>query len=137
MAHKTGTLSIMGAAYFIVLEREIEGLETGMDGKALSRSIVELDMAAEELGVRALSDYFSMDPMRAAEFMESEGLDPGEVELPALRQFLPEEGLVSIRALKTHAVSQEEGVGEDLRDCERILDAAARVGVRWHFEVDF
>jgi hypothetical protein len=77
----------MGAAYFIVLEREIDGVETGMDGKSLSRHIESLDDAARELGVRPLSEFFSADPEQLAEFMEGEGLGRGDVTPPALQQF--------------------------------------------------
>ena len=33
----------MGAAYFIVLEKKIDGLDTMMDGKSLSRHVEALD----------------------------------------------------------------------------------------------
>jgi len=51
----------LGAAYFIVLERQIDGLDTGMDGKSLSRHIESLDDAAREMGVRPLSEFVSID----------------------------------------------------------------------------
>jgi hypothetical protein len=127
----------MGAAYFIVLERKIDGLDTGMDGKSLSRHIKPLDKAARQLGVRPLSEFFSADPAQLAEFMEGEGIDVGDTAPPPLQQFTARDGLVTIRALATHAVSQKDGVAQDLRECERILIAAVQHGVGWHFEVDF
>ena len=72
----------MSAAHFIVLEREIEGLVSAMDGKSLSNEIESLDAAARELGVRPLSKFFSADPEEAAEFMEGEGIDTAGIELP-------------------------------------------------------
>ena len=65
----------MGAAYFIVLEREIDGLDTGIDGKSLSQQIDTLDQAARDLGVRPLSEFFSIAPEEAANFMEGEGME--------------------------------------------------------------
>jgi len=67
----------MGAAYFIVLERKIDGVDSGMDGKSLSRDMETLDDAARQLGVRPLSEFFSADPTQLAEFMEGEGVDVG------------------------------------------------------------
>ena len=118
----------MGAGYFIVLEREIEGLDTAMDGKSLSHEIESLDAAAREIGVRPLSEFFSADPEAAAEFMESEGIDATGIELPPLQQFSAQDGLTTVRALLSHASASDEQVGEDLRECDRILSAA---GAAW------
>ncbi len=127
----------MSAAYFIVLEREIEGLDTAMDGNSLSRKVESLDAAARELGVRPLSEFFSADPEQAAEFMESEGIDAAGVELPPLQQFSAQDGLTTVRALLSHSMASDEQVGADLQECDRILSAAARHGVDWHFDIDF
>jgi hypothetical protein len=127
----------MGAAYFIVLERKIDDVDTGMDGKSLSQHIEALDEAARQLGVRPLSEFFSADPAQLAEFMESEGVDVGDVAPPPLQQFTAQDGLATVRALASHATAQADGVAQDLREGERILSAAAQHGVGWHFEVDF
>jgi hypothetical protein len=127
----------MGAAYFIVLERAIDGLDTGMNGKSLSRHIKALDRAAKQLEVRPLSEFFSADPAQLAEFMEGEGIDVGDAAPPPLQQFTAQDGLATIRALSMHAVSKKDGVAEDLKECERILAGAAQHKVGWHFEVDF
>jgi len=124
----------MGAAYFIVLERKIDGVDTGMDGKSLSRDMETLDDAARQLGVRPLSEFFSADPEQLAEFMEDG--DAGDVQLPPLQQFTAQDGLATVRALASHAAARADGVSQDLRECERILSAAAQHGVGWHFEID-
>src|ERR687891_402747 len=126
----------MGVAYYIVLERKIDRLDTGMDGKSISRDIESLDEAARDLGVRPLSEFISADPEELSEFMKSEGIDAGNVDLSPLQQFAAQEGLATVRALASHAAGRNEGVARDLRDCERILSAAAQHGVGWHFEVD-
>ncbi|QDU48640.1 hypothetical protein [Gimesia panareensis] len=127
----------MGAALFVVLERELEGVDASMDGKALSRAIETLDQVAREQGVRPLSEFFSIDPDEAAAFLEDEGADPDEMELPELRQFSAEEGLTTIRALMLQPAGQAEGVLEDLLECQRLLSQAAEAGIGWHFEVDY
>lgn len=126
----------MGAAYYIVLKHKIDDLDTGMDGKSLSRHIDALDEAARELGVRPLSEFFSADPEQLAEFMEGEGMDAGEVELPPLQQFAAQDGLATVRALAGHTAARADGVVQDSTECERILAAAAQHGVGWHFEID-
>ena len=126
----------MGSAHYIVLERKIDGLDTTMDGKSLSRHIESLDRAARQLGVRPLSEFFSIAPEEAAEFMEGEGIDAGNIELAALQQFSPEDGLATVRALLSHTAVHANHIVHDLRECERILSAAAQHGVGWHFEID-
>jgi len=96
-----------------------------------------LDDAARQLGVRPLSEFFSADPAQLAEFMEGEGIEVGDTAPPALQQFTAQDGLATVRALASQAVAQADGVAQDLRECERILSAAARHEVGWHFEVDF
>jgi hypothetical protein len=127
----------MGAAYFIVLEREIDGLDTEMDGKSLSRQIGSLDKAARQLGVRPLSEFFSVDPEQAAEFMEDEGFDASDIEIPPLQQFSPVDGLATVKALLSRNPAWDARVTADLRECERILSVAEQQGVGWHFEIDF
>ncbi|QDU08856.1 hypothetical protein [Gimesia aquarii] len=127
----------MGVAYFIVLEREIEGVDSFMDGKCLARATDSLDQVARDLGVCPLSDFFSIDPEHAADFLADEGVDSDNIELPALQQFSAEEGLTTVRALLGHSAGQTEGITDDLQECERLLNLAAKHGIKWHFEVDY
>jgi hypothetical protein len=121
----------MSAAYFIVLEREIDGLGTMIDGKSLSRHIQSLDAAALTLGVRPLSEFLSMAPENLAGVID--GADA--VELPSLQQFSAQDGLSTITALLPRPEAQP--AVRDLQECERILSVAAQHGVGWHFEIDF
>ena len=120
----------MGAAYYIALEREIDGLDTMMDGKALSRNIESLDAVAEKLAVRPLSDFVSIPPEEIAELLE----DTTGMELRPVEQFSAQDGLTTIRALRGQPEAQP--AIDDLKDCERILAVAAEHGVGWHFQID-
>jgi hypothetical protein len=80
---------------------------------------------------------FLADPERAAEMMEDEGIDAADIVLPPLQQFSAQDGLATVRALQLHTGASAEQAGEDLRECERILSAAAQHGVDWHFDIDF
>ena len=121
----------MGAAYYIVLEKEIDGLETIMDGKCLSRHIDSLDSVAREVGVRPLTEFTSMDAEALADVL---GDDADGIEGPPLQQFSAQDGLATIRALLPRPEAQP--ALHDLKDCERILTAAAQHGVGWHLEID-
>ena len=125
----------MGAAYFIVLERKIDGLDAMIDGKMLARTAEVLDAIAPQLGVRPFSEFISIDPAQAADFMRGEGVAVGNMELPALQQFPAEDGLATVKALLSRP--EAHPAIQDLRDCDRILSLAARHGVGWHLEVDF
>jgi hypothetical protein len=121
----------MGAAYFIVLERKIDGLDTMLDGKLLARTAEDLDALAPQLGVRPISEFISVNPKQAFEFMDG---DIGDIELPPLQQFSAHDGLATVRALLSRP--EAKPAIQDLRDCERILIAAAQQGVGWHLEID-
>lgn len=128
----------MGSAYFIVLERPIAGVDTSMDGKSLAKAADDLDWTARQIGVKPLSEFVSVDPHVAREILEDETSG-----LPELQQFSAAEGLKSVLALIREIQAWPSGTGKtegllsDLRECERILNAAAEQGVRWHIEVDF
>ena len=57
----------MGAAYFPVFQREIEGLTaaTAISGKAISRASEELDELAQTANVKPLSEFISMSAEEA------------------------------------------------------------------------
>lgn len=124
----------MSAAYFIVLERPIPGLDTGMDGKGLSRSIKDLDSVARKLGMHPLSGFLSISPEQAADLLGISSADPA---LTTVRFFPAWEGLGTLRALLAHEAVLNDAVERDLWDCVRILTRADQELVGWHFELDF
>jgi hypothetical protein len=123
--------TIMGAAYYIVLEKKIDGLDTMMDGKRLLQHIESLDLVARELGVRPLTEFTSMDADAVADVL---GDDADGMEVPPMKQFSAQDGLATIRALLPRPEAQP--ALHDLKDCERILSTAAQHGVGWHFQID-
>lgn len=123
----------MGAAYYIVLEKAIDGLDTMMNGKSLARQIEPLDEAAKKLGVRPLSNFVSIPPEDIAEMLgeDIEGSKPWTLE-----QFPAKEGLATTKALLAYTPVHVGHVVEDLQACERILAVAEEHGVGWHFQID-
>jgi hypothetical protein len=121
----------MGAAFYIVLETEIDGLDTMMDGKMLARKIDALDPAAKQQGVRPLSEFISMDAEAASDIL---GDDLAGIDVPPVKYFSAQEGLATVRALLSRPEAQP--ALQDLKDCERILCAAAQHSIGWHLQVD-
>src|SRR5688572_4257478 len=99
----------MSAALYIVLERKEPGLDTYVDGKALSRAEGELDTLAQSLQVTPLMKFFSVDPEEL--LAEVEGLG-GEVpdEAPPEEWFSATEGLVTVRKLLQHVDTHLDSV---------------------------
>ena len=126
----------MGAALYVVLEKEIPGLDTMINGKTLSKAGERLAEVASQAGVRPLMEFFSMDPGDASGFLEGEGM--GDIEIPPEQWFLAEEGLRTVRALLAEVERDPtlKSAREDLAEFERVLDAAQKAGVRWHLAVD-
>jgi hypothetical protein len=108
----------MGVAYSIKLERPLGEADVSFRSEALAREVTDLNWTATEIGVRPLSEYCSPqffsadDGVRTVKtlFREIAGWAPGEKETADILR--------------------------DLKDCQRILCAAAECGVRFRFEVD-
>lgn len=131
----------MSSALYIVLDREVPGLDTFMNGKALAAAEEVVTAQCERLGVRDLWSFYSVDPLDVADPLDDLD-DFGEVDNHEMGSateswFPPTDGLATIRALREalrgKAVS---AVLEDLGDMERILAEAERAGARWYLAVD-
>ena len=128
--------TVMGAALYIALEKNIPNVDTLIDGKMLSKAEKQLAEAAEHLNVRPLMEFFSISTDEAADLL---GVDMTGVDTPAVRWFSPEEGLRTVDALLAEAEkSPELGAAKgDLLGCQRVLREAQKHGVRWHLAIDF
>lgn len=134
----------MGVALYIVAEREVPGLDTFVNGKALGRAKPrQLDKLARAVGVPPLAGYFSQSADEAASVAEEFGAEPPAGGFPPERWFPAEDGLVTVRGLQTHlaaapnAIREAEAIREDLGQFERVLSALAAAGVGWHLAVDY
>jgi hypothetical protein len=156
----------MGVAYFIVPEREVEGLDTFVNGKFLAKCR-HLDGLANEVGVRPLMDFFSMSPEDMNDLLGSEEEDRPTGEFEPEKWFEAEEGLVTVRGLIARLEAgpvdlpddplpvevaefraefpdlipaspppERASVVEDLREFEAVLARLASEGIRWHMAID-
>ncbi|MDJ0941183.1 MAG: hypothetical protein QNJ00_15595 [Woeseiaceae bacterium] len=130
----------MSVAIYIVCEREVEGTDTFVDGKALGH--VDPDVLASietRLGVTPMYDMISADPEEIGEFFE--GVD--DAEIPPETWYPASKGLETVRALRAHLAENPSGLGnaaaviEDLDDFERLLRYLDANEVRFHFAMDF
>jgi hypothetical protein len=132
----------MSAGFYIVPERESEGIDVFVSGKSLA-PFDGLDEVAAACGVRPLMDFFSQDPAELAEFLEDADADLPDEALPSEQWFAAEDGLATIRGLVA-GLSVESGSAEDL-DCvlqelqefESVLRQLASNNIRWHLGVDY
>jgi len=126
----------MGSALYIVLEKEIPGLDTMIDGKKLSKAEEPLTAVAKRLDVRPLMEFFSISADEAEELL---GGDMAGMKIPAAEWFSAEEGLKTVDALLAEVERSAElsAAKEDLLGCQRVLREAQKQGVKWHLAIDF
>ncbi|HSS77789.1 MAG TPA: hypothetical protein VLV54_13735 [Thermoanaerobaculia bacterium] len=130
----------MSSALYIVLDREVPGLDTFMNGKALAAAEEVVTAQCERLGVRDLWSFYSVDPLDVADPLDDVD-DSGDLDswepAPTEAWFPVTDGLATVRALREALPGQAgTAVLEDLSDMERILAEAERAGARWYLAVD-
>ncbi len=131
----------MGAALYIVLEREIGGLDSLVNGKALAKASEALERLAHQVGVHPLMEFFSADAGELGEFLADHDVEAGEV--PSEQWFFASDGLATVRALLSQTrkggvgLASEPDVIADLEQFERVLSEAEKHKVRWHLAVDY
>lgn len=130
----------MSLAWYIVLEREIPGVETFINGKALARAGELLDSLAADAGVSPLSSFFSASAEELTGFAADHGADSNDLGTVASEAwFSPQDGLKTLAALIEVAQTRkmDELILEDLKAFQAVLQTAQANGVRWHLAVDY
>ena len=132
----------MGAAYYIVLDREIAGVDPFVNGKAVARESDRLELVTQSLGLRDINEFVSASPDDLMATAEELGIElPNEP--PPEAWFTPEEGLTWVSRLQDHLRTNPNEVGDadavlaDLAEYRQLLDTAKANDIRWHFAVDF
>src|SRR5215211_6404358 len=119
----------MGVAYFIVLDREIAGVDAFVDGKAVAREGDRLAVVTQTLGLRNLNEFVSADPNDVLEMAEELGIDLPNQPPPEV-WFAPEDGLNWVSQVWNYltanpsAVGDANGVLADLDEYRALLDTA-------------
>lgn len=83
--------------FYIVLDKEIPGVDAYVNGSLLSKNNDELERIAKRLKVRSLMSFFSISPEEASSFAEGHGVELKSV--PEENWFAADEGLTTVNAL--------------------------------------
>ena len=130
-------------ALFVAFERDIPDFDPYVNGHALSDSERKLERIAKELKVTPLMNFFGQNPEEAAAFIEDEGGDPDEIDIPDEAWFDATDGLRTIETLLEHlgtnpdALPNTDGVISELKEWQTVLKRAAADGIGWHLEVEY
>jgi hypothetical protein len=132
----------MSVAWYIVGEKEIEGFDPFVNGKAIAHAD-EKTLAGifKSLKVPPLMDFFSQSAEEIGDLFD----DEEEIPDDSLDEewFLASEGLKTVRALTEHlknhpgAIDGSNEILEDLKEFERVLTQFEEERVRWHLAIDF
>jgi hypothetical protein len=132
----------MSVAFFIVTEREIDDLDTFVDGKAIAKvSEKALNKVCAAAGIKSIYDYVSIDPDDLADFLEDEDVESPD-SLPPEQWFSPAEGSEWAAKLSEYlranptVIKGTPEVLSDLAEYETVFKELQGHGVRWHFQVD-
>lgn len=114
-----------------------------VNGNWLSQENENLEKLAQKLKVSPLMSFFSRTPDDVA-FLADE-MGEGIANIPAENTkevwFPAEEGFKTVRALMQNVQTLKPSVSSqvlgDLRDFERVLEAANTAKVNWHLAVDY
>jgi hypothetical protein len=126
-------------SFYIVLAKEIPGVDVYVNGNSLSKNNDELDRIAKSLKVRPLMSFFSTSQEEASSFAEGHGVELKAV--PEEKWFAPDVGLTTVNALLASLSESElarpDQIEAELREFVRLLETAKANGVRWHLAIDY
>lgn len=132
-------------ALYVCLEKDLPGFGTWyVSGKSLAHAQPELDRIAKKLGLDALESFVSADPEELASILEDAGVPAEDLQdMPKEKWYLAAKGLKSIRGLLKFLKENpgklrgtKANVTRDLQDTEKVLVAASKQKVRFHFAWD-
>ena len=130
-------------SYYIVLEKEIPNFDVYVNGNALVKESDTLERLAKKIGVRSLMSFFSVSPEELTALVGDHGetIENLGVKAPTEQWFSAEDGLNVVRKLMNNLESlgpaRSTAVLSNLKEFERVLEAASQCGARWHLAVDY
>jgi hypothetical protein len=131
----------MSVALYIVAEKEIEGFDLFVNGKAVGRSN-HMEKLAKKAGFTPLMDMVSHDPEEMRGLIEDAGGDPDEMDIPEEQWFPAKQGLDAVVAhieylqKNPKAINNTAEILDDLREFETVLKRLVKEKVRFHFAID-
>ncbi len=127
----------MGMGIYPKLERDIPGIDPlAIDGKGLAAEFFgSLETEGPASPFAPISEMFSINPEDAADFAAAEGVD---AEPPAVTWHSAGDGMQAVREALSRLRDtnpRSRAIG-DLEQIEKVLEAAARAGVRFYLTCD-
>jgi hypothetical protein len=127
---------------YIILEKKISSTDIYVNGSFLSKNNDELERIAKRLGVEPLMGFFSISNEELSALAEEHDASLSKPKAAHQEKwFTPDEGLRTVNALlqelATSKLVRLDRVEAELREFEKILEAAKANGVRWHLAVDY
>lgn len=127
----------MSAAYYIILEKEDTGIDLNVYGRGISRDQEVLDKIAQDIGIKPLSNFYSIDVESVLDLI---GEDITSLGIPDEYWFDSREGLITIQLLLNYITNNNSGISKstvtELQNYERILKEAVIHNTRWHLAID-
>ncbi|XCN74408.1 MAG: hypothetical protein Q3M24_06595 [Candidatus Electrothrix aestuarii] len=127
----------MGAAYFIVIDKENVDFDLFVNGKHVAKSSRGLAKFCSQHGLQTIDDFYSQDPSELMEWDE-------DIEIPEreVKWFEADIGINWINELVAKLKSESSTLSidpiiEDLNEYKGVLENAKRVDAKWHFTLDF
>jgi hypothetical protein len=129
-------------SYYIVLEKKIPNFDVYVNGSALARDSDSLEKLARKIGVTSLLSFFSASPEEVNSLLEEgETVESLGIKVPAKKWFSAKDGLNTVRNLINHLEKSQQPESKqaisNLKEFERVLEAANQSGVRWHLAIDY
>jgi len=127
-------------SYYIVLEKQIPGVDVFVNGNHLSKHGAGLEKLAKKLGVTTLMNFFSTTKDELASLL-GENASTENIPISEEKWFTPEDGLRTINALLEHlpgsGIFDTDRIESELREFARVLEIAKASDVRWHLAIDY
>jgi hypothetical protein len=126
----------MSVAYFIVLDNDDPGFETMVNGKAVAHATGVINKFAAKLKLKTIDELTSFGEL------DEEFDVPDELRETETPWFEAKEGIAWVSAIRKHieanrsSVKDAERVISDLQEYEQVLTQAAKIGAKWHFQLD-
>ena len=133
----------MGLSYVVVLERELDGIDTRqVNGRALAAERHTLDAAAHEMDLPGLGEFVAFSHAEAETLAEDMKFD-APAESSTGRWFSCTSGLEVVRAIRDFIEENRDEVKEPaaildgLKRLEAVLEAAEAADVRFRLSVEY
>jgi hypothetical protein len=129
-------------SYYIVLGKDIPNFDVYVNGNSLASDSDSLEKLAKKIGVTTFLSFFSVSPEEVNSLLEEgQTVESLGIKVPAKKWFSAKDGLNTVKELINNLdeleTTKREQILSNLKEFERVLEAANQAGVRWHLAIDY